>query len=459
MDRREFFGFVPLGALATGSVNFSARASCGTSASVTADNIERYRQAKFGVFVHVVPEITISADGNPVIDIDELVDHFDVERFASTVASFKPDYLAFTAWHFRCRPLYPSDVNARWRSGKSSARRDLVGEILEAMGRYGIPVILYTHPRDGHDFSEADMISTGWGAGGAITSPDPNPDTFKFDTWNRYISELYHELMQRYGASLLGIYLDEGSGRADSYKVVDYYLLRRIIKKQCPENQPVMIHNWAGNLYSADVGNKEYYYLDQFSDFSGKSWPANEHLGVSPVVGSVWYATKDPGAWSVKFSPEALYRYTVLQASANFSGGGVAWSAGPYANGKAWESGVEDLLRRTGQYVARWRTAISGTLPSLAYPTRDKQSFDELQWGVACESFDRRTIFLHILKPPSGRVLRLGLPANGIRIAGASELLSESKIGVVQSADGVVLELPKNLQWDPLDTVIRVSVG
>ena len=61
--------------------------------------------------------------------------------------------------------------------------------------------------------------------------------------------------MDRYGNDILGLYLDEGSGAADSYKVVDYPRLRKTITGKHPHL--VMMQNDYGNLYSGDVGNKE----------------------------------------------------------------------------------------------------------------------------------------------------------------------------------------------------------
>lgn len=458
MNRRDFISTLPLSTIAIGTMSTEVGASVCKARTLQPDRITQYRQSKHGIFVHLVPGLTVSSHGEVCTDIDALADNFDIDQFVRTVSSFCPDYIAFTAWHFRCKPLYASKVNAKWRSGKSSARRDLVGDLLRAMKRVNIPVILYTHPRDGHDFDKRDMISTGWGASGAQTSTDPNPATFSFDRWNAYIAEMYRELMHRYGSELMGVYVDEGSGRGDSYRVVDYAMLRAIIKGPHNGNMPVMIHNYAGNTYTADVGNKEYCHSEEFADISGETWPAHGSLGVSAVVGSLWYATEATNAWSASFSPESLYRYTVIQASLNYGGGGVAWSAGPYSSGGSWETGVESLLTRAGQLLRRRHEAIRGTVPSLAYPTTEGAAFRDLEWGVACESANRREIFLHVLKPPSGRLLRIGKPKNGVSFLTATELLTGSELAFRTEGQSVDFELPVGQNWDQLDTVIKINI-
>ncbi|MGC5376447.1 hypothetical protein ACPXAO_23355, partial [Salmonella enterica] len=89
------------------------------------------------------------------------------------------------------------DVMRRWRGEHAVFCRDLLGELILALRSAGIDVQLYTHPRDGHDFSPADQTRTGWGVEGADGQPDPSPEDFDRNRWNDFIAEAYSELLER----------------------------------------------------------------------------------------------------------------------------------------------------------------------------------------------------------------------------------------------------------------------
>ena len=88
-------------------------------------------------------------------NLDDLANRFDAERFANDLASMGVEYVLFTAWHANMNLLYPSKVMEKWMPGHS-AKRDLIGDMIKACKAKGIQVLLYTHPRDGHDFMAPD---------------------------------------------------------------------------------------------------------------------------------------------------------------------------------------------------------------------------------------------------------------------------------------------------------------
>ena len=157
-----------------------------------------FKKRKYGLFVHFVHGISCNADGSQPSTVDETVNNFDANAFADIVASMGVEYLIFTAWHWRAIPLYPSKVTEKYR-GKICPSRDLLGEIINAVTSRGIDMILYTHPRDGHDFPPEDMIACGWGKNENETSSAPDKDTFDNKKWNEYTLSLYAEVMERYG--------------------------------------------------------------------------------------------------------------------------------------------------------------------------------------------------------------------------------------------------------------------
>lgn len=408
----------------------------------------KHSTMKYGMFVHYVESLSCRRDGT-IPPFGQAAEEFDVAGFADSLVSFGVEYIIFTAWHFNMVCLYPAARVDAWLSGHS-VKRDLLRDIIDALKPRGIKIIFYTHPRDGHDFSEADAVITGWGAGNKACAPNPNPETFDRARWNDFINDAYAELVDRYGKDLEGLYLDEGSAAGDSFKVVDYPRLRRTIKDRCPDL--VMLQNYYGNLYSCDIGDKEYCHWGEFASRDGDAWPAYA-MPVGSVISHSWLADIPEGQNTVPFSPEALFRYTVLQAGANTDGFGVQWAAGPYAGG-GWETGVSETMDSLGKLIGAVAPSIKSTIPSTSFMTRPGDTIQHLTWGVATSSADGKTEYLHVLKPPSGNRLVLPAPSDGKKFRGARLLATGEIINLDQTQDSLsVIMMPGN-PWDDTDTVI-----
>ena len=453
----------------------AAFACGGTIAPLAAQAVPapalNYRSMKYGLFVHYVwggdaYSATIKKDGSMPAGLDDLANRFDAEGFARDVQAMGVEYVLFTAWHADMNLLYPSRVMEKWRPGHS-AKRDLIGDMIKACKARGIAVLLYTHPRDGHDFTDADMAKTGW-ARGEGSNPDFN--TWDKAKWNDFINESYAELVDRYGHDILGLYLDEGSGAADSHRVVDYPRLRKTITGKHPHL--LMMQNDYGNLYTADIGNKEIFYHNGFDTPDGDQWPSYK-IPISVVVGSIFWAAfpegkMEPAQKSAKvgfnkwipYTPEAMFRYTALQAGSNTDGGGTLWAAGPYAGG-GWESGVLDRMKKTGALIKPVERSLKNTCPSPSWPTVAGTRIADLAWGVATRSADDRIEYLHILKPPANgsTTLKLPPPADGRKFAKALLLESSKPVSLKQQADGLVLTLPAGTSWNRVNTVIALQAA
>jgi hypothetical protein len=422
------------------------------------DTFNRYQNMKYGLFVHYVPNLTVNSDGVPCKDIDELADSFDAEGFADDLASMGVEYVVFTAWHSQMVTLYPSTVMERWRPGHSS-KRDLIGDMIDAVRARGIEVFLYTQPRDGHEFRYSDRIATGWGIGknkDPNNSWDPNWATFEYDKWNDFTNEIYAELMDRYGDRIMGLFMDEGSPNGDSYRVIDYPRLRQTIKSRNPD--VLMMQNFYGTNYSCDIGMKEYGPgWGEFRSSDGSRWPSY-NIPVTVIFASNWYATQATGTYVVRFSAEDMFRYTVLQAGTNRIGGGVAWAAGNYWGG-GWETNVLKTMQTVGNYIAPIARSIKGTFPSTSYCTNSGTTIADLQWGVATRSIDDRYEYIHVLNPPKdSNELRLPAPEDGKLFGSASLVSNGHAVGLSQTPDGVTLTLLAPDGWDRLDTVIQLEV-
>lgn len=414
--------------------------------------LERFRSLKVGCFVHYVwgghKVHTVDRQGNPPPSLDALADDFDVEAFASDMSSWGMEYVIFTAWHANLNALYPSAVLSKWGLPQHTSRRDLVGDVITALASRGIAVILYTHPRVGHDLEEEDRRLVGWGEGS--DGPNPIMEQFDYRRWNDFTNELYAEVMQRYGDRVLGIYVDEGSALGDSDRVVDYHRLRQTIKGKHP--QVVMLHNYFGSLYTADLGDQEYCRTREFGQPDGGTWCANR-MPVGACVGPLWWASVSGDKPAVIYSAEDMLRFTVLQAGVNTLGGGMQWAVGPYYKG-GWEHGVAEVMQKLADLMTPIREAVCGVVASEAFPTRDGAYLNWVIWGAATDSVDGSRTYLHVLKPPEGRSLHVGFSANRAEFDRASLLVGGKELEWESSPSGYVVSLPEGVEWDPLNTVI-----
>ncbi|GCD93162.1 alpha-L-fucosidase [Embleya hyalina] len=410
---------------------------------------------KYGLFVHYVPGRTVTPGGVVVHDSNALANAFDANGFADDLAATKVQYVVFTAWHAGMVALYPSRRMLDWDLPGHRVDRDLIGDMITAVKAKGIRVYLYTHPRDGMEFTAADRRKTGWG-----TQPHPpgqpwNPGAdFDRPRWNTFVNDVYQELMQRYGARIDGLFMDEGSPAGDSQTVLDYPRLRTTIKAVNP--RAVLIQNDYGNLYGLDKGMKEYFGQNEFAQPDGDLWPgyAKPVTATLRATETSWWAS-ETGGW-VKYPPRSLFRYTVLQAGTNTDGGGTAWAAGPYAGG-GWEPGVMPALRQVGAWIDPIARSVLDTRPSTSYPTKPGTRITDLPWGVATRSPDDRAEYLHVLNPPAGRTLVLPLPRDGKVFSAASLVKDGTPVALGRDANRVTLTIPGF--WDANDTAIELTVA
>lgn len=445
---------------------------------------ERYQQQKMGLFVHYVPTLTVDPQTNqPVQDIDELAKKFDAVQFAKDAADFGVEYVIFTAHHFSARMLYPSAVSKRWRDDRrkadSSEERnwktysdvDVIDRLATELAKKKIDLNLYVHPVDGHDFSKEDQENTGW---------------FECDSghakWNDFQNQLFDELCKRYGTRIRGLWFDgmyAHHGKNGWHGCIDQPRFRETLLRYNP--QLILTANVAGvrdknpaaDWVAADYRAWECYSVTEKSlgmlgvnpnaDPSNSfTWPGTKEQ-VAWVVTNSWWASHKSN--QIRYPAEELYRYLVLQASLSDSGG-LAISVGCFPgtladqpNGSIWEGNVRERLVELNQLIKPVAESIKNTKASEAYVTADHQWLEQKDWGVATDAPDGTVTYLHVLRPPSGRDLRIGPPANGTPFRAASILPSMTSVILKGDAsNGYTVSLPEGVSWSPLDTVIKLEV-
>ena len=394
---------------------------------------------KYGFFVHYVwggtaYTATINPDGSIPAGLDDLADRFDTARFADDLHSMGVEYVLFTAWHANINCLWPSPKMNHWLPGHAS-RRDVLRDMITAVRAKGIRVLLYTHPSDGHDLTAAEQMATGWGP------------TFDYAKWNNFINDIYGDLISRYGHDIEGVYIDEHGGNE---KYVDYARLRKTIK--AGNTNLIMLQNYYGSLYGCDLGDKE---INSLST-DGNTWPAPD-VPSATFISSAWWASKPEGQLSLRYSPESIFRYTVLNAGISSMSGGPAWAAGIYS-GHGWEDGVLQTMQLVGNYLRPIACSVTNTYASTSYVTDPGATIQSLSWGVATKSTDDRYEYLHVLKPPTGKTLALPAPADHKKFGSARLLANTQKVSLSQNSYRVALTLQGTNTWDRLDTVIELKV-
>lgn len=423
--------------------------------------ISVFEQYKYGLFVHFVGDLSIRADGSHPRTMNELVQDFDVEAFADQVASMNVQYLILTAWHYKMRPLYPSAVTEKWRPGNSPSR-DLLGEIIDAVTARGIGMILYTHPRDGHDFDDEDRLATGWGIGHEKDWLDtPDFSTFDYKKWNTYIKELYTELAQRYGKKLLGFYTD-GVGpykgkhpkMEQNFQIVDYLMIRDIMKSVNPNI--AMIQNYFGYLFSNDYAMPEGFFgYEDVTGWDVSHWPAAEKgMALCPFTGGWWPEPIPRGKDVRKASVKNMVQYTLFYASCSNSGG-LAFASGPYCEGNLWPVGVLETLQEAGRELARFDESVFHAGPSQSYPTVSGDTLGSKHYRFFTTSTDGRFEYLHLLKPPVDNCISLDVPADSILLSEPQSMTRGLEVKSFHENPGGGWNLTLTGTFDPIDSVIR----
>lgn len=415
------------------------------------DGMTNIPNLKYGLFVHLVPNLTVNHDGVVVADANALANGFDAGQFANDLAVADVQYVVFTAWHSKMVALWPSEKMLEWELPGHRVDRDLIGDIIAAVGDKGIRTYLYTHPRDGMEFTDADREKTGWGVDTSWDGEGWNPGAdFNRTKWNAFVDDIYRELMQRYGQQIDGLFMDEGSPQSDSERVVDYPQLRSTIKAINPNGS--LIQNNYGNLYGLDMGMKEYGGWGEFSQPNESLWPSYAEP-VAAIFTKTWWAASMTS--TIRYSAGSMLRYTAFQAATNSEGGGIAWAAGPYADG-GWEPGVMATFQQMGSWMSGIRESIFDTRPSTSYPTKPGTTIADVSWGSATKSADDLIEYIHVLKAPAGLTLVLPAPRDGKVFSVASRLPDSKPVELSQDTKGVNLTITGS--WDANLTVIRLTV-
>jgi Alpha-L-fucosidase len=403
---------------------------------------QQLANAKLGLFVHYVFGMTQAAPGRPpmrnVVAFANALDVIGIARMAKTMGA---QYVVFTSMHWRMTVLFPSHV---WGSlfPDHVTERDVIGDLAQALNREHIRLVLYVHPDDRHDFTKPmieKLIHAGYCSPGFHGGEPRDPK------WNRLYYHLLNEIGQRYGNKIAGYWEDDGGAGSNGLKV------QSIMEHYTPDTPGAAI--WVnGNVSHPPatlVGGENWKLFDH--NPAPHLYNTSTHQ-VAIVIAKNWWATKG----KLEYTPASMYRFLICSIGTEGQhNGGVVYATSPFSDNQ-WEAGVPAGLAALGKMIKANAEAIYNTVPSHAYVSGEAAS-QKPSWGVAVDSRNGRTVFLHVLMPPSVRTFQIGKPANGVAFSRAA-LLNGSVVTLQSDPSGYRLTLPQVAMWDQVDTVIALNV-
>jgi len=398
----------------------------------------------------------VFSDGARSATLDQFASSANVPAVVNQVVSLGFEYVILTDFHGYQTTLHPCAALDSWRGPGFTAKRDLVGELIAGLKARGIRVYLFTHPLDGYDgYTPEQQARVGWF--------DP---TGNYRRWNDFLSDVFAELVERYGDDLAGIQFDSDFGMAGdptTYQKLDLNRLRQTILSRRPE---LSLTALAGPNDTAELGMKEVWrpsWLDPWgslseSNYNVEIWPAYRRV-TAVVQGYHWATIVPPAEGLARMKGTQLFRYSVMQAAVGTEGPGIAWAASLYTDG-TWEKGVGEAFTNLNACAQPIAESLRNVLPSTAYPLPEGVSLSTLPNGIAAtRSIDGALEYLHVLNPPSNHTLVLPPPRDGRQFLSAGLLINGHAVSLVTNLSGMSLTLNSGDRWDPLDTVIRLQAA
>lgn len=403
-------------------------------ASDSRPNADAFRRMKNGLFITQTYRVTASPPGGKVSTLDEFANAFDVKTFADQMESIGVEYVYFTAWHKAIYFVGPNKAMEKWLPGHTT-KRDLLGEIADALCAKNIKLVIYAHPNDGHDLTVEEQARIGFSTRGQ----DGNRK------YNDFINEVFDELTERYAKrpNVLGYWWDSWWHNGGP---IDMPRLRKTVLDRFPE--------------AIFLSNK---YDPKYIDFlSGEGGHMGSLEGMAASKDNqTWYLGGDwwnnnPNT-TISVTPQALYRFLLLTVGAG-APGGMTWAMSPLSDGKTWGANNQPIkvMQEFGRLLAPVRPTVCDVLPSRNWLVPSGTRWTQAPAFVAARSPDNKREYVHVLKPPEGRFIDLPQPVESFK----SARLYPDKRPVELSIQGEMLRLtiPAGEKWSTLDTILELAI-
>lgn len=396
-----------------------------------------FRQMRYGIFVHNVYGLTGWPDkARTQATLDEFTNAFDAKGFAEQMAAVGAEYVFFTAWHKSFYLLGPNAALERWLPGHT-AKRDLVGEVADALHAKGIKLVIYAHPNDWHDLTREEQERVGF----TIRTTAEGKKKL-----NDCINEVYAGLSERYAKkpNVIGFWWDNWWANGGP---LDMPRLRQTVRNRFPAALTLsnMYDKRFIDLPSIEVWNVNK--LDQvIARRENQTFPLFQN----------WWSTATSAR--MNWTPEDLYRILMLNLGCG-APGGTCLALSPLADGISWPGNGQSLevLLALGKLIAPVRPSICGVLPSRHWRMKEGLRWPQAPAFVAARSTDGGKEYVHVLKPPAETFIELPKPAEAF--SAACLYLSRRPVAMEQTGDILRLTLPEGEAWNELDTVIELKIA
>ncbi len=416
--------FIALAMIFAGS---QERAAASSDVPSAAERLAWWREARFGLFIHWGPvslkgtEISWSrANTNPACpnkgpipaaEYDNLYKEFNPTKFnaaewAGIAKSAGTRYVVLTAKHCDGFCLWPT-ATIDHHIGNTPFKRDVCGELAEAVRGAGLRMGWYYSPMDWYD---------------------PDCRTAKNADYVKRMQGQIRELVTRYGRIDV-LWFDWDGGTIPWDQDETYRLVRTA--------QPRIVIN--NRLECSEGGNS----ADKFTG------PNADYLTPEQVIGAYdderpWETCMTLGTqWSWKPNDEIKSVNDVVRILAQCAGGdgNLLLNVGPMPDGRVEPRQVK-VLKGVGGWLAASGESIYGTRGGPFKPGR---------YGASTRKGS--TIFLHVFDW-SGDTLRL--PAIPVKVVG-SRVLTGGRASVRQTESGIDISVAEK-DRQPADTVVVLEL-
>jgi hypothetical protein len=233
------------------------------------------KNAKWGVFTHYLTDERYN----------QMVDSFDVKRFADQIEQTRADYLIFTVGQnsgYYCTPNATYEKYAGYAPGQRCTKRDLPLEIAKEMKKRNIRFLLYSSARAPEDDPQA---VAGLGDSGGREVPQ--------DLIKRW-SEVIQEWSLRYGTLVSGWWFD-GMHREGYWNDYSKPYNYRTFAAACRAGNPDSLLAFNNG---ADIENA----FKIFSDAQDYTAGEQQRFGIlpelyAPYPGKQWHILSFLGYW------------------------------------------------------------------------------------------------------------------------------------------------------------------
>ena len=421
MNLRKWLGILLLGGVLAG---------CKETEQTASHEMEWWREARFGMFVHwgLYSVAAGEWNGKSVDGIGEWIQNFakvpnsDYEKLAAdfTMANYNPEewvkmaknagarYIIFTAKHHEGFCLYPSDVSD-FDVERTPYKGDPLKELTEACRKYGLKVgLYYSHRQDWHEEDAAVMKNEYDGHYGKPKA-EIKPDL------DKYIEEKalpqMRELLTNYGKIDLLWYdtpLDLTKEQSEAFvKVV------RELQPEC--------------IVNGRVG----YDLGDYGPLGDNEMPcasADRDLEMVATMNHTWGYKKNDQDWK---SPKDILCSLIECAS---RGVNYVVNVGPKADGTIPQPSMEIM-----DFIGGWMKANAESI----YGTTANPFNDNFPWGFVTRKDN--ALYLHLLRRPAGGCIVLKGMLSPVEKA---TVLSTGKDAFVSCEDICRISVPDGLDYE-----------